>query len=139
MGLNKNAFSLPVQRMESRYLLIPLSLVLTYLALRATRLEGFYSEHKYAAAFVLSLVGSFVSVLVAWDQLKAPLQFIYSCFLKPIGNHGHNQASRLDTFYEDQAEGKYRWLFLFLSLRFKWNWQNAFGKCTIPMFPWFAF
>ncbi|RUS13927.1 hypothetical protein BC937DRAFT_94590 [Endogone sp. FLAS-F59071] len=105
MGFDKrNAFSFSVQRMESRYLLIPLSLALTYLALRATRLEGFYSEHKYAAAFILSLVGSLVSVIVAWDQLKAPLQFIYSCFLKPIGNHGHNQASRLDTFYQDQAE-----------------------------------
>src|SRR4051812_27200962 len=103
MGSDKrNPF--PIQRVESRYLLIPLSLALTYLALRMTRLDGFYSGHKYAAAFVLSLVGSLVSVIVTWDQLKAPMQFIYSCFLKPLGNHGHDQASRLDTFYEDQAE-----------------------------------
>ncbi|CAG8572399.1 12315_t:CDS:2, partial [Cetraspora pellucida] len=37
------------------------------------------------------------------DKLKAPLKFIYSCFLKPIGNNA-DQKSRLDSFYEDQAE-----------------------------------
>ncbi|RUP47410.1 hypothetical protein BC936DRAFT_145760 [Jimgerdemannia flammicorona] len=104
MGLGKNNILLPLQNVEMRYLLIPLSLALTYLALRTTRLDGFYSEHKYAAAFVLSLVGSLVSIIVAWDQLKAPAKFIYSCFLKPLGDHGDNQASRLDTFYQDQAE-----------------------------------
>ncbi|CAG8443273.1 5130_t:CDS:2 [Gigaspora rosea] len=37
------------------------------------------------------------------EQFKAALRFIYSCFLKPIGNNV-DQRSRLDSFYEDQAE-----------------------------------
>ncbi|KAF9437924.1 hypothetical protein BGZ76_010555 [Entomortierella beljakovae] len=52
-----------------------------------------------AAAFVLLLIASF-------DQIKAPLKFIYSCFLKPLGKTGDNttQQGRLEAFYKEQAE-----------------------------------
>ncbi|KAF9158360.1 hypothetical protein BGX21_003530 [Mortierella sp. AD011] len=51
------------------------------------------------AAFVLLLIGSF-------DQIKAPLKFIYSCFLKPLGKIGDStsQQGRLEAFYKEQAE-----------------------------------
>ncbi|KAG0761744.1 hypothetical protein G6F57_007623 [Rhizopus arrhizus] len=29
---------------------------------------------------------------------------MYSCFFKPLGDHGNNQQSRLETFYQDQAK-----------------------------------
>ncbi|KAG0000815.1 hypothetical protein BGZ79_005445 [Entomortierella chlamydospora] len=51
------------------------------------------------AAFVLLLIASF-------DQIKAPLKFIYSCFLKPLGKTGDStsQQGRLEAFYKEQAE-----------------------------------
>ncbi|KAF8936299.1 hypothetical protein BGZ58_004364 [Dissophora ornata] len=51
------------------------------------------------SAFVLLLIGSF-------DQIKAPLKFIYSCFLKPLGKTGDSssQQGRLEAFYKEQAE-----------------------------------
>jgi len=61
------------------------------------------------AAFVLLLIASF-------DQVKTPLKFIYSCFLKPLGKNGDvsTQQGRLEAFYKDQAESK----FLSLCTRF---------------------
>ncbi|CAO3702686.1 unnamed protein product [Rhizopus stolonifer] len=50
--------------------------------------------------FLISL-GSMI--LVAWKHIQTPLKFAYSCFLKPLGNHG-DQQSRLESFYEDQAK-----------------------------------
>lgn len=50
--------------------------------------------------FLISL-GSML--LVAWKHIQTPLKFAYSCFLKPLGDHG-NQQSRLESFYEDQAK-----------------------------------
>ncbi|KAI7816284.1 hypothetical protein BC939DRAFT_469609 [Gamsiella multidivaricata] len=54
-----------------------------------------------ASAFVLLLIASF-------DQIKAPLKFIYSCFLKPLGKAGDSssQQGRLEAFYKEQAESK---------------------------------
>ncbi|KAF9204708.1 hypothetical protein BGZ49_004978 [Haplosporangium sp. Z 27] len=52
-----------------------------------------------ASAFVILLIASF-------DQIKAPLKFIYSCFLKPLGKTGDSssQQGRLEAFYKEQAE-----------------------------------
>ncbi|GJJ78849.1 betaine lipid synthase [Entomortierella parvispora] len=55
----------------------------------------------------LGAVAAFVMLLIAsLDQVKAPLKFIYSCFLKPLGKTGDvsNQKGRLEAFYKDQAE-----------------------------------
>ncbi|OAQ31425.1 hypothetical protein K457DRAFT_92422 [Linnemannia elongata AG-77] len=52
-----------------------------------------------AAAFVLLLIAMF-------DQIKTPLKFIYSCFLKPLSKNGDvsTPQGRLEAFYKDQAE-----------------------------------
>ncbi|KAF9177024.1 hypothetical protein BGZ51_009161 [Haplosporangium sp. Z 767] len=55
----------------------------------------------------LAAVVAFVLLLVAtFDRIKAPLKFIYSCFLKPLGKDGDisTQQGRLEAFYKDQAE-----------------------------------
>ncbi|KAG0031362.1 hypothetical protein BGZ81_001325 [Podila clonocystis] len=52
------------------------------------------------AAFVLLLIASI-------DQIKTPLKFIYSCFLKPLGGKNEDVSTaqgRLEAFYKDQAE-----------------------------------
>jgi len=58
----------------------------------------------------LGAVSAFVLLLVAsFDQIKAPLKFIYSCFLKPLGKtgDGSSQQGRLEAFYKEQAESKW--------------------------------
>ncbi|GAB5588324.1 hypothetical protein Unana1_03224 [Umbelopsis nana] len=67
-------------------------------------LKAFCAEHRWATALIFGFVGSMVSAIVGWKSVQAPLQFIYSCFLKPLGYHGHNQQDRLESFYQDQAE-----------------------------------
>ncbi|KAG0056251.1 hypothetical protein BGZ83_005806 [Gryganskiella cystojenkinii] len=55
----------------------------------------------------LGAVSAFVMLMIAsFDQVKAPLKFIYSCFLKPLGKSGDGstQQGRLEAFYKDQAE-----------------------------------
>ncbi|KAG0241664.1 hypothetical protein B0O80DRAFT_449974 [Mortierella sp. GBAus27b] len=55
----------------------------------------------------LGAVSAFVLLLVAsFDQIKGPLKFIYSCFLKPLGKTGDDssQQGRLEAFYKEQAE-----------------------------------
>jgi hypothetical protein len=92
----------------SRYLLVPFSLGLTQLAMNKNGLlKAFCAEHRWATALLFGFVGSIVSAFVGWKSVQAPLQFIYSCFLKPLGYHGHNQQDRLESFYQDQAEGKH--------------------------------
>ncbi|KAG2235798.1 hypothetical protein INT48_001024 [Thamnidium elegans] len=45
-----------------------------------------------------------MSCLFVWDRIGTPLKFMYSCFFKRIGDHGNDQQSRLESFYQDQAE-----------------------------------
>ncbi|KAI1298971.1 hypothetical protein EDD11_006593 [Mortierella claussenii] len=55
----------------------------------------------------LGAVSAFVLLLIAsFDQIRTPLKFIYSCFLKPLGKTGDNstQQGRLEAFYKEQAE-----------------------------------
>ncbi|KAI8076787.1 uncharacterized protein BX664DRAFT_367349 [Halteromyces radiatus] len=51
---------------------------------------------------MLSVVGTLISMIVAWQNIRTPLMFMYSCFFKPLGKH-QNQQSRLESFYHDQA------------------------------------
>ncbi|KAL1915078.1 uncharacterized protein VTP21DRAFT_7559 [Calcarisporiella thermophila] len=105
MGLGHGqSYAEAFQELNFRAWLVPVSVVLSILALRSTLLEGWLPSSKYGLAFLLSLAASLVAYIVAKDQLKAPLKFIYSCFLKPLGNHGVNQQTRLESFYQDQAE-----------------------------------
>lgn len=98
--------SKPTALLMNRYLLVPFSLGLTQLAMnRSGLLKAFCAEHRWATALLFGFVGSIVSAIVGWKSLQAPLQFIYSCFLKPLGYHGHNQQDRLESFYQDQADG----------------------------------
>ncbi|CAG8817662.1 20636_t:CDS:2, partial [Dentiscutata erythropus] len=57
-------------------------------------------DPQYLKIFLVIFI---FALLLTSEQFKAPLKFIYSCFLKPIGNK-FDQRSRLDSFYEDQAE-----------------------------------
>ncbi|KAI8380989.1 uncharacterized protein BYT42DRAFT_494036 [Radiomyces spectabilis] len=41
--------------------------------------------------------------MLTWNKIKTPLMFMYSCFFKPLGDHGANLQNRLESFYRDQA------------------------------------
>ncbi|OBZ83963.1 hypothetical protein A0J61_07983, partial [Choanephora cucurbitarum] len=83
-----------------RLSLVPLSLATTYLA----QLDLFVHDQKWVSASLYAVVGLTMVLLVAWDHLKVPVQFMYSCFFKRIGHHGNDQQSRLESFYQDQAK-----------------------------------
>ncbi|KAI8342548.1 hypothetical protein BC941DRAFT_459195 [Chlamydoabsidia padenii] len=38
------------------------------------------------------MVGTLVSIVVGWQNLKTPLMFMYSCFFKPLGKHIYDQS-----------------------------------------------
>ncbi|KAH8550732.1 hypothetical protein BGW37DRAFT_498263, partial [Umbelopsis sp. PMI_123] len=87
----------------------PFSLGLTQLAMnRSGLLKTFCAEHRWATALLFGFVGSFVSAIVGWKSLQAPLQFIYSCFLKPLGYHGHNQQDHQADVYDATRGGLLR-------------------------------
>ncbi|KAL7314425.1 hypothetical protein PS15m_005996 [Mucor circinelloides] len=60
--------------------------------------QGWWMACLYSITAITALC------LVAWDQIQIPLKFMYSCFFKRIGNHGNDQQSRLESFYQDQAK-----------------------------------
>ncbi|PHZ15636.1 uncharacterized protein RHIMIDRAFT_198593 [Rhizopus microsporus ATCC 52813] len=72
-----------------------------------TELLNVFANEVYQRWLLLSLYfGSAASVfcLVAWQHIQTPLKFMYSCFFKPLGEHGHNLQGRLESFYQDQAK-----------------------------------
>ncbi|KAI8150311.1 hypothetical protein BJV82DRAFT_586711 [Fennellomyces sp. T-0311] len=86
-----------------RFALVPFCMGMANIYLRKVDLlEPFYAQYQWANAIVLSLIGSVVSLALAWDHIKTPIMFMYSCFLKPLGHHGDAQ-SRLESFYQGQA------------------------------------
>jgi betaine lipid synthase len=89
--------------------LIPITLICVYFVQLQTRVFTFFSNEKYqswAMTWIYLLTASITCVLVAWDQLQIPVKFMYSCFFKRIGDHGNDQQSRLESFYQDQAKSK---------------------------------
>ncbi|KAF9906775.1 hypothetical protein EC991_000286 [Linnemannia zychae] len=72
--------------------------------------ENFQKAQEMAVTSQLAFLGAaaaFVLLLVAlFDQIKTPLKFIYSCFLKPLSKNGDVSTAqgRLEAFYKDQAE-----------------------------------
>lgn len=78
-------------------------------------LESFYMQYRWANAFMLSIIGALTLTLVGWDYIRTPLMFMYSCFFKPLGQHG-DQQSRLESFYQGQAKSMSSLPFLGLSL-----------------------
>ncbi|KAF8942459.1 hypothetical protein BGZ47_006461 [Haplosporangium gracile] len=72
--------------------------------------ENFQKAQEMAVTSQLAFLGAaaaFVLLLVAlFDQIKTPLKFIYSCFLKPLSKNGDvsTPQGRLEAFYKDQAE-----------------------------------
>ncbi|CAG8586901.1 18849_t:CDS:2, partial [Gigaspora rosea] len=74
-----------------RYIILSWIVILAFM-------QNFNSQ--YLKIFIVIYLLAF---LFETEQFKAPLKFIYACFLKPIGNHA-DQQSRLNSFYKDQAE-----------------------------------
>lgn len=74
--------------------------------------ENFQKAQEMAVTSQLAFLGAaaaFVLLLIAmFDQIKTPLKFIYSCFLKPLSKNGDvsTPQGRLEAFYKDQAESK---------------------------------
>ncbi|KAG0303821.1 hypothetical protein BGZ97_001735 [Linnemannia gamsii] len=72
--------------------------------------ENFQKAQEMAVTSQLAFLGAaaaFVLLLVSLlDQIKTPLKFIYSCFLKPLSKNGDisTPQGRLEAFYKDQAE-----------------------------------
>ncbi|KAG0198517.1 hypothetical protein BGX28_008037 [Mortierella sp. GBA30] len=72
--------------------------------------DNFKKTQELAVTSQLAFLGAsaaFLMLLIASvDQVKTPLKFIYSCFLKPLGKSGDvsTQQGRLEAFYKDQAE-----------------------------------
>lgn len=81
---------------------IPVCLGLTHLTLQVNLLQPFFVQYRWAHTFIVSLVGTLVSMMLTWNFIKTPLKFMYSCFFKPLGKHD-NQQNRLESFYQDQA------------------------------------
>ncbi|KAI9264805.1 hypothetical protein BY458DRAFT_438106 [Sporodiniella umbellata] len=72
------------------------------LALVPVALFSFYTAQSQIQQqwLLISLyIGSCLSMfsLVAWKQVQTPLKFAYACFLKPLGDHGNDQQSRLES------------------------------------------
>lgn len=86
---------------------VPLTLVCVYLIQLQTRAFTFFANEKYqqwAMGWVYASAAVGMLFLVAWDQIQIPLKFMYSCFFKRLGDHGNDQQSRLESFYQDQAK-----------------------------------
>lgn len=92
-----------------RLAFVPMALLSIYIIQWQTRVftvsrneahQGWWMACLYSITAVTALC------LVAWDQIQVPLQFMYSCFFKRIGNHGNDQQSRLESFYQGQAKSK---------------------------------
>lgn len=81
--------------------LIPASLLCIYVIQSQARISfDYYQRSVYFGVALTTLC------LVSWDKIKTPIQFMYSCFFKRIG--GHDQQSRLESFYQDQAQSNYK-------------------------------
>jgi betaine lipid synthase len=88
---------------------IPLTLICVYIIQLQTRVFTVFSNEahqNWAMTWLYLGVALTTLILVAWDQIQIPLKFMYSCFFKRIGDHGTNQQSRLESFYQDQAKSK---------------------------------
>lgn len=88
---------------------VPLTLVCVYLIQLQTRVFTFFANEKYqqwAMSWLYASAAIGMLLLVAWDQIQIPLKFMYSCFFKRLGDHGNDQQSRLESFYQDQAKSK---------------------------------
>src|SRR6266487_1856617 len=91
-----------LQQFYGRYRRVIITFGIIYLAYVT------FVKYGYLSIQFASLLGVLFYYTVGpnpWDKLKAPMKFIYSCFLKPLGKH-ENQRSRLEAFYQDQAEGE---------------------------------
>ncbi|CAE6397523.1 unnamed protein product [Rhizoctonia solani] len=64
--------------------------------------DGSESKVKSYNPLWLFFIG-LVALYTSYDSLKAPLRFIWHCFLRPLGK-SQNQQDRLDQFYKGQAE-----------------------------------
>jgi betaine lipid synthase len=92
-----------------RLSLVPIALVAIYVIQVQTNAFLVFKNDAYqnwTMSAIYVSVTLLVLFLVAWDQLKIPLKFMYSCFFKRIGHHGNDQQSRLEAFYQDQATSK---------------------------------
>ncbi|KEP46673.1 betaine lipid synthase, partial [Rhizoctonia solani 123E] len=64
--------------------------------------DGSESEARIYSTLWLFFIG-LVALYTSYDSLKAPLRFVWHCFLRPLGK-SQNQQDRLDQFYKGQAE-----------------------------------
>ncbi|OZJ05831.1 hypothetical protein BZG36_00944 [Bifiguratus adelaidae] len=103
MGVGKAQI---LSKPSPKALLIPVSICSTAFAVKTIDLRNLESDYRYLTAFVLSLIGLLASVFAFWTKLEAPVKFVYSCFLKPLGKHdsSEGQKGRLEAFYSEQAE-----------------------------------
>lgn len=97
MKFEKNTLYLPF---SLKLGLVPISLLCIYLVQLQARISfDYYQRLLYFGIAMTTLC------LVSWEKIQITIQFIYSCFFKRIG--GHDQQSRLESFYQDQAQSKY--------------------------------
>ncbi|KAI9481189.1 MAG: hypothetical protein EXX96DRAFT_565732 [Benjaminiella poitrasii] len=86
--------------------LLPLTLLTLYIV-QSHILMFPSSDHEPSSSLLLLYyfgITATVACWIAWDSIQTPLQFAYSCFFKPLGQHGHDLQSRLESFYQDQAK-----------------------------------
>jgi betaine lipid synthase len=90
-----------------RLAFVPMALLSIYIIQLQTHIFTVFKNEMYQGwlmTCLYSIVAVIALCLVAWDQIQTPLKFMYSCFFKRIGNHGNDQQSRLESFYQDQAK-----------------------------------
>lgn len=97
-----------------RLAFVPMAMLSIYIIQWQTRIFTVTRNEAYQGwwmACLYSITAITALCLVAWDQIQIPLKFMYSCFFKRIGNHGNDQQSRLESFYQDQAKSTYDFLY----------------------------
>ncbi|KAI7900847.1 uncharacterized protein BX663DRAFT_488152 [Cokeromyces recurvatus] len=88
-------------------LYIPLTLSVIYIIQCRTNILNVLSSEKYYSHFIFCSffgIAVLVTYFIAWEHIKTPVQFIYSCFFKPINYHSNDLQNRLESFYQDQAK-----------------------------------
>jgi betaine lipid synthase len=90
-----------------RLSVIPFMLISIYIIQLQTKLLD-VSSNPTVQSFALYILYGGITIamlcILAWDKIYPCLKFMYSCFFKPLGNHGNDQQSRLEAFYQDQAK-----------------------------------
>ncbi|KAI8967893.1 hypothetical protein BDF20DRAFT_897682 [Mycotypha africana] len=92
---------------SARLSFIPISTFLLYFFSKYTNALALFNNSWLQSLFIgfmyICTIGSVVLLANLWKDIKIACQFMYSCFLKKLGDCGNSPQDRLEAFYQDQA------------------------------------